>query len=179
MPSGEVTAMRVYALCTGSIELDRASMVSDLKPGQPWTVPVTSFLVDHPSGRPLFDTGLHCEAAVATVAPLRPRPPPPGAPRPPRPARPGADEAPRRQVAGRRRRGAAAGAARPQARRCALRGQLAPALRSLRRQRVLPAGDLSRAASGAGISAPAGLRPELQPEPDRFRPSARLPHARR
>ena len=28
--------MHVYALCTGYIELDRASMVSDLKPGQPW-----------------------------------------------------------------------------------------------------------------------------------------------
>jgi hypothetical protein len=40
--------MRVYALCTGYIELDRASMLSDLAPGQPWTVPVSSFLVDHP-----------------------------------------------------------------------------------------------------------------------------------
>jgi len=30
--------IRVYALCTGYIELDRASMVSDLAPGQPWTV---------------------------------------------------------------------------------------------------------------------------------------------
>jgi glyoxylase-like metal-dependent hydrolase (beta-lactamase superfamily II) len=29
MPSGEVTAMRVYALYTGYIELDRASMASD------------------------------------------------------------------------------------------------------------------------------------------------------
>ena len=37
--------INVYALCTGYIELDRASMVSDLTPGQPWTVPVTSFLV--------------------------------------------------------------------------------------------------------------------------------------
>ena len=40
--------IHVYALCTGYIELDRASMVSDLAPGQPWTVPVLSFLVDHP-----------------------------------------------------------------------------------------------------------------------------------
>ena len=38
----------VFALCTGSIELDRASMLSDLAAGQPWTVPVLSFLVDHP-----------------------------------------------------------------------------------------------------------------------------------
>src|SRR5438034_1155271 len=45
----------VFALCTGSIELDRASMLSDLAPGQPWTVPVLSFLVDHPRGRLMFD----------------------------------------------------------------------------------------------------------------------------
>jgi glyoxylase-like metal-dependent hydrolase (beta-lactamase superfamily II) len=72
MPSGEVTAMRVYALCTGYIELDRTSMVSDLKPGQPWTVPVTSFLVDHPHGRLLFDTGVHCQARVDPLARLGP-----------------------------------------------------------------------------------------------------------
>src|SRR5258706_5532371 len=70
MPAGEVTAMRVYALCTGYIELDRASMVSDLKPGQPWTVPVLSMLVDHPRGRLLFDTGVHCQARLDPVGRL-------------------------------------------------------------------------------------------------------------
>jgi glyoxylase-like metal-dependent hydrolase (beta-lactamase superfamily II) len=56
--------VRVYALCTGQIELDRASMLSDLSPGQPWTVPVLSFLVAHPRGRLLFDTGVHCQARL-------------------------------------------------------------------------------------------------------------------
>jgi hypothetical protein len=42
-----VTVINVYAFCTGLIELDRASMVSDLTPGQPWTVPVLSFLMAH------------------------------------------------------------------------------------------------------------------------------------
>ena len=56
--------VRVHALCTGYIELDRASMVSDLAPGQPWTVPVMSFVVRHPKGRLLFDTGVHCQARV-------------------------------------------------------------------------------------------------------------------
>jgi hypothetical protein len=28
--------INVDALCTGCIELDRASMLSDLAPGQPW-----------------------------------------------------------------------------------------------------------------------------------------------
>lgn len=56
--------IRMYALCTGHVELDRASMVSDLAPGQRWTVPVPSFLVDHPRGRLLFDTGVHCQARL-------------------------------------------------------------------------------------------------------------------
>jgi hypothetical protein len=56
--------INVYALCTGSIEMDRASMVSDLAPGQPWTVPVLSFLVDHPGGKLLFDTGVRLPALM-------------------------------------------------------------------------------------------------------------------
>ena len=64
--------IKVFALCTGYIELDRASMVSDLTPGQPWTVPVTSFLVDHPRGRLLFDTGVHCQARLDPLGRLGP-----------------------------------------------------------------------------------------------------------
>ena len=56
--------MHVYALCTGWIELDRAGMLSDLAPGQLWTVPVLSFVVDHPRGKLLFDTGVHCQARL-------------------------------------------------------------------------------------------------------------------
>jgi glyoxylase-like metal-dependent hydrolase (beta-lactamase superfamily II) len=62
--------VKAYALCTGFIELDRASMVSDLTPGQPWTVPVLSVLVDHPRGRLLFDTGVHCQARLDPVGRL-------------------------------------------------------------------------------------------------------------
>ena len=64
--------IHVYALCTGRIELDRASMLSDLAPRQPWTVPVLRFLVDHPRGRLLFDTGVHCQARVDPVGRLGP-----------------------------------------------------------------------------------------------------------
>ena len=64
--------IHAYALCTGYIELDRASMVSDLPAGQPWTVPVLSFLVDHPRGRLLFDTGVHCQARLDPVGRLGP-----------------------------------------------------------------------------------------------------------
>jgi glyoxylase-like metal-dependent hydrolase (beta-lactamase superfamily II) len=62
--------IRVTALCTGYIDLDRASMLEDLTPGQPWTVPVLSVLVDHPRGRLLFDTGVHCLARVDPVGRL-------------------------------------------------------------------------------------------------------------
>src|SRR5438132_10763829 len=60
----------VYALCTGYIALYRASMHYDLEPGQPWTVPFTSFLVEHPRGRLLFDTGVHCAARLDPVGRL-------------------------------------------------------------------------------------------------------------
>src|SRR5262249_20381800 len=68
--AGAHPMIAVYALCTGFIELDRASMVSDLAPGQTWTVPVPSFLVDHPRGRLLFDTGVHCQARLDPVGRL-------------------------------------------------------------------------------------------------------------
>ena len=54
--------VQIYALCVGYLELDRASMLSDLTPGIPWTVPVSSYLVVHPRGRLLFDTGVHCQS---------------------------------------------------------------------------------------------------------------------
>src|SRR5262245_22630653 len=62
--------IRVTALCTGFIELDRASMVSDLAAGQLWTVPVLSVLVDHPRGRLLFDTGVHAGVRLDPIGRL-------------------------------------------------------------------------------------------------------------
>jgi N-acyl homoserine lactone hydrolase len=67
-----MSLVKVYALSTGAIEMDRASMVSDLAPGQRWTVPVPSFLVDHPRGRLLFDTGVHCQAWLDPLGRLGP-----------------------------------------------------------------------------------------------------------
>src|SRR3989475_11609508 len=62
----------VSALGTGSIEPDRDSMLSDLAAAQPWTVPVMSFLVDHPRGRLLFNTGVHWQARLDPVGRLGP-----------------------------------------------------------------------------------------------------------
>src|SRR5256885_7421963 len=60
----------VFALCTGSIELDRASMLADLAAGQAGTVPVLSFLVEHPRGRLLFGAGVHGQARLDPVGRL-------------------------------------------------------------------------------------------------------------
>src|SRR5438093_526075 len=59
--------VQMYALCVGYLELDRASMLSDLTPGMPWTVPVSSYLVVHTQGRLLFDTGVHCQTLTDPI----------------------------------------------------------------------------------------------------------------
>jgi len=59
--------VEVFALCGGYLELDRASMLADLEAGQPWTVPVGCYLVVHPRGRLLFDTGVHCSTMTDPV----------------------------------------------------------------------------------------------------------------
>jgi N-acyl homoserine lactone hydrolase len=50
----------IFALCGGYLELARESMIRDAPPGR-WTVPIECFLIVHPRGRLVFDTGLHCQ----------------------------------------------------------------------------------------------------------------------
>jgi glyoxylase-like metal-dependent hydrolase (beta-lactamase superfamily II) len=52
--------LQIFALCGGYLELPRESMICDASPSR-WTVPIECFLVAHPRGRLLFDTGLNCE----------------------------------------------------------------------------------------------------------------------
>ena len=52
--------LKIFALCGGYLELARESMIRDA-PAARWTVPIECFLIVHPRGRLLFDTGLHCE----------------------------------------------------------------------------------------------------------------------
>lgn len=54
--------LQVYALCGGYLELDAAIFFPDRPPGTRWTVPIPGFLVVHPRGRLLFDTGIHHQA---------------------------------------------------------------------------------------------------------------------
>jgi N-acyl homoserine lactone hydrolase len=58
--------LKIFALCGGYLELARESMIPDAPPSR-WTVPIECFLIVHPRGRLLFDTGLHCETRTSML----------------------------------------------------------------------------------------------------------------
>jgi len=62
--------LQIYALCGGYLDLDRTSMLPDGSPSRRWTVPVSCYLITHPQGHVLFDTGVHCEAQTDPVGRL-------------------------------------------------------------------------------------------------------------
>ena len=62
--------MRVYALACGSLEFDRNLFFPAAQPGARITTPVSSYLIVHPRGKVLFDTGIHCDALNDPVARL-------------------------------------------------------------------------------------------------------------
>ncbi|MCK6553138.1 N-acyl homoserine lactonase family protein [Candidatus Binatia bacterium] len=59
MPT-DAPSLRVYAFTCGSLTVPTALLL-DGESGH-LTVPVPAFLIDHPKGRALFDTGLHVDA---------------------------------------------------------------------------------------------------------------------
>ena len=54
---------RLQALCCGRLTFDRSLFFPDESPGVQTTVPVPGYLVIHPKGKLLFDTGIACNAA--------------------------------------------------------------------------------------------------------------------
>jgi len=62
--------LRVHALSCGSLEFERVLFFPAEAPGPRMAVPVSSFLVVHPQGRLLFDTGVHCDALADPAARL-------------------------------------------------------------------------------------------------------------
>ena len=54
--------LRVHALSCGSLEFDRNLFFPAEAPGTKITTPVSSWLVVHPQGKLVFDTGISCEA---------------------------------------------------------------------------------------------------------------------
>jgi N-acyl homoserine lactone hydrolase len=54
--------LRVYALSCGSLEFDRSLFFPAEAPGTRFVAPVSSYLVVHPRGKLVFDTGISCDA---------------------------------------------------------------------------------------------------------------------
>ena len=52
--------IQIDALYCGSLEFDRHLLFPGHAPGTRLTIPVSSYLLIHPKGRVLFDTGVHC-----------------------------------------------------------------------------------------------------------------------
>ena len=60
----------IYALCCGYLEFERKLFFPESERGTAMTVPVPSYLIVHPKGKVLFDTGVHCDALTDPVARL-------------------------------------------------------------------------------------------------------------
>lgn len=54
--------LSIHALCCGRLRFDRQLFFPDAAPGTPHNVQVPSFLIRHPRGNVLFDTGVDCLA---------------------------------------------------------------------------------------------------------------------
>lgn len=54
--------LRVYALSCGSLEFDRSLFFPAEAPGTRFVAPVSSYLIVHPRGKLVFDTGISCDA---------------------------------------------------------------------------------------------------------------------
>jgi N-acyl homoserine lactone hydrolase len=54
--------VQIYALSCGALEFDRSLFFPAAEPGVDITMPVSSFLVVHPAGKLIFDTGVHRDA---------------------------------------------------------------------------------------------------------------------
>jgi N-acyl homoserine lactone hydrolase len=62
--------VQIYALCCGFLAFDRHVFFPDRDMGTCMTIPVSSYLLIHPKGRVLFDTGVHCQAIADPIGRL-------------------------------------------------------------------------------------------------------------
>lgn len=57
----------IYALCCGYLEFERKLFFPDSERGTVMTIPVPSYLIVHPKGKVLLDTGMHPDALTDPV----------------------------------------------------------------------------------------------------------------
>lgn len=62
--------LRIYALSCGSLEFEKNLFFPASAAGQRIVAPVSSYLIVHPKGKLVFDTGIHCDALADPVARL-------------------------------------------------------------------------------------------------------------
>ncbi len=62
--------LRVHALSCGSLEFERKLFFPASGEGVRMVAPVSSYLIVHPQGKVLFDTGMHCDARTDPAARL-------------------------------------------------------------------------------------------------------------
>lgn len=54
--------LQVFSMPCGFLEFDSKLFFPHLEKGELWTIPVPSYLITHPKGNVVFDTGIHCRA---------------------------------------------------------------------------------------------------------------------
>ena len=54
--------LQVFSMPCGFLQFDSKLFFPNLEKGEPFTVPVPSYLITHPKGNVVFDTGVHCQA---------------------------------------------------------------------------------------------------------------------
>ena len=56
--------MKLYAMSSGTLDLDKGWLTAGRDMGKFITIPVPMFLIDHPKGLVLYDTGMHPDVSV-------------------------------------------------------------------------------------------------------------------
>jgi N-acyl homoserine lactone hydrolase len=62
--------IQIYARCCGYLAFDRHVFFPDRAPGTRMTISMSGYLLIHPKGRVLFDTGVHCHAITDPIGRL-------------------------------------------------------------------------------------------------------------
>jgi len=64
--------LRVFSMPCGFLEFDSKLFFPNLEKGELFTIPVPSYLITHPKGNVVFDTGVHCQVITDAEGRLGP-----------------------------------------------------------------------------------------------------------
>jgi len=65
--AGPPAGMKMYAMSSGTLDLDKSWLTAGRDMGKWITIPVPMFLIDHPKGLFIYDTGMHPQVAVGAL----------------------------------------------------------------------------------------------------------------